>query len=128
MNIDGHYRFGRVIFWFAQIVGVTTVVALILFIGGNIISELIAKEINIRDDYLILVILLLEILTGISFIISWRKKRRGPILILIFATVICILWGRESLNVVWFHTPILLSGLLLLLYSFYKEWILKKKP
>jgi hypothetical protein len=127
MNLDGHYRFGRYLFWFAQIVGVTTVVALILFIGGNIISEFITKDINVREDYLIIIIFLLEVLTGISFIISWKRKRRGPFLILFFSVLICILWGRESLNVVWFHTPILFSGLLLLFYSYYKEWILKRK-
>lgn len=128
MNLDGHYRFGRILFWFAQILGVTTVVGLIVFIGGNILSEIIAKEINVREDYQILVVILLEIMTLISYVISWKRKRRGPIMILIFSVAICILWGRESLNVVWFHTPILFSGLLLLFYSFYKEWILKRKP
>ena len=127
MNLDGHYRLGRFMFWFSQIVGVTTVVALILFIGGSMISELISKELNVREDYLILVILLLEVLTGISFIISWRRKRIGPVLILFFSVLICILWGRESLNVVWLHAPVLFTGLLLLFYSFYKEWILKRK-
>lgn len=102
-------------------------VALILFIGGNVISELISKEITVREDYFILVIFLLEILTLISFVISWKRKRRGPVLILFFSVLICILWGRESLNVVWLHTPVLFSGALLLAYSYYKEWILKKK-
>ena len=128
MNLDGHYRLGRFIFWFSQIVGVTTVVALILFIGGSIVSELIAKVLDVREDYLVFVILLLEVLTGISYVISWRKKRRGPVLILFFSILTCILWGMESLNVVWLHAPILFTGLLLLFYSFYKEWMLKRKP
>lgn len=114
-------------FWFSQIVGVTTIVALILFIGGSIVSELIAQVLDVREDYLVFVILLLEVLTGISFIISWRRKRRGPVLILFFTILICILWGRESPNVVWLHAPVLFTGLLLLFYSFYKEWILKRK-
>ena len=114
-------------FWFSQIVGVTTVVALILFIGGSIISELFAKVLNVREDYLVFVVLFLEVLTGISYVISWRRKRRGPVLILFFSVLICILWGRESLNVVWLHAPVLFTGLLLLFYSFYKEWILKRK-
>lgn len=127
MNLDGHYRLGRFMFWFSQIVGVTTIVALILFIGGSIVSELIAQVLDVREDYLVFVILLLEVLTGISFIISWRRKRRGPVLILFFTILICILWGRESPNVVWLHAPVLFTGLLLLFYSFYKEWILKRK-
>ena len=127
MNLDGHYRFGRFLFWFAQIVGVTTIVVLILFIGGSIISELIAGVFDVSQDYMVLVVLLLEVLTMISYRISWRKKRRGPILILIFSTAICIIWGRETLTFVWMHTPILFSGLLLLIYSYYKEWILKRK-
>lgn len=114
-------------FWFSQIVGITTVVALILFIGGSMVSELISKELIVREDYMVLVVLLLEVLTGISFVISWRRKRRGPVLILFFSVLICILWGRESLNVIWLHAPVLFTGLLLLFYSFYKEWILKRK-
>ena len=128
MNLNSHLRTGRYIFWFAQIIGVTTVAILILFVGGNVIGELIGKELDVREDYLVFVFFLLEVLTGISFIISWKRKRRGPVLILLFTTITCILWGRESLNVVWFHSPILLSGLILLFYSYYKEWILKKKP
>lgn len=127
MNLDGHYRLGRFMFWFSQIVGITTVVALILFIGGSMVSELISKELIVREDYMVLVVLLLEVLTGISFVISWRRKRRGPVLILFFSVLICILWGRESLNVIWLHAPVLFTGLLLLFYSFYKEWILKRK-
>jgi hypothetical protein len=128
MDLGGHYRLGRFIFWFAQIIGLTTVVALVLFIGGSIITELIGKELDVRQDYMVFVIFLLEGLTGISYVISWKRKRRGPVLILFFTVLICILWGRESPNAVLLHLPVLFSGLLLLFYSFYKEWILKKKP
>ena len=128
MNLDAHHRFGRYLFWFAQLVGGITVVALIMFIGGNIISELIAKEIDLREDYSVFVFLLLEIFTGISFIISWKRKRPGPYLILFFPVLICILWGREDMNIIWMQLPVIFSGLLLLFYSYYKEWILKRKP
>ena len=127
MNLDGHYRLGRLIFWFAQIVGIVNIVALILFLGGNIVSELINREITIREDYSIVIILLLEILVGISYIISWKRKRLGPILILVFTALICVLWGKDSPEIIWFHLPLLFSGLLLLFYSYYKEWILKRK-
>ncbi len=127
MNLDGHYRLGRFLFWFAQILGITTVALLILFIGGNIVSELIEKVINVREDYIILVIFLLEVLVVNSFVISWKRKRLGPILILFFTALICVLWAKESINIIWFHSPLLFSGLLLLFYSYYKEWILKRK-
>lgn len=128
MNLQSHHRFGRYIFWFAQIVGVVTVAGLILFIGGNLISELIAKVLDVREDYSVFVFLLCEVLLGISYIISWKRKRLGPILIIIFTVLICIFWGREDMNIIWLHIPLLVSGLLLLFYSYYKEWILKKKP
>ncbi len=127
MNLDGHYRLGRFLFWFAQILGITTVALLILFIGGNIVGELIEKVINVREDYIILVIFLLEVLVVNSFVISWKRKRLGPILILFFTALICVLWAKESINIIWFHSPLLFSGLLLLFYSYYKEWILKRK-
>jgi len=128
MNLTCHHRIGRFIFWFAQIVGVITVVGLIIFIGGTIISELIDKVLDVREDYSVFIFFICEVLIGISFIISWKKKRLGPILILIFTALICILWGREDMNIIWMHLPLLVSGLLLLFYSYYKEWILRKKP
>lgn len=128
MNLDSHYRAGRYLFWIAQLLGGITVAALILFIGGTIISELIEKVLDLREDYSVFIIFLLEVLTGISFTISWKRKRLGPFLILLFSTLICIIWGRESLNFVWLHLPVLISGLLLLFYSYYKEWILIRKP
>ena len=127
MNLDTHYRLGRFTFWFAQILGVVNVVSLILFIGANLIGELINKEISIREDYAIFIIFICEILVLISYVISWKKKRLGAILILLFTALVCILWGKDSPEIIWFHLPLLVSGLLLLFYSFYKEWILKRK-
>lgn len=128
MDLEGHQRIARYLFWFAQIMGVITLVFLILFIGGNVITELIRKEITITEDYGIIIIFLLEVLTGIAYRISWKRKRLGSYLILLFAATISILWGRETFNFFWFHLPVLISGLLLLFYSYYKEWILKRKP
>ena len=128
MNLTSHHRIGRFIFWFAQIVGVITVVGLIIFIGGTIISELIDKVLDVREDYSVFIFFICEVLIGISFIISWKRKRLGPILVLILTALICILWGREDMNIIWLHLPLLVSGLLLLFYSYYKEWILRKKP
>lgn len=127
MNLAAHYRNGRLIFWFAQVLGVTTAAALILFIGGNLVSELIRKVLDIREDYSIVIIFIFEVLVLISYVISWKRKRLGPSLILFFTIVICILWGIDSPEIIWFHLPLLISGLLLMFYSFYKEWILKRK-
>ncbi len=84
MNLDEHYRLGRFLFWFAQILGITTVALLILFIGGNIVGELIEMVINVREDYIILFIFLLEVLVVNSFVDLLERKRLGPILILFF--------------------------------------------
>lgn len=127
MNLDSHYRFGRFIFWFAQIVGIFTIVSLILFLGGNMISEIIDKSLDYKEDYLIFIVFLFEVLVGISFIISWKRKRLGPVLILFFTGLISILWGKDSPEILWFFLPLVISGLLLLFYSYYKEWILKRK-
>lgn len=127
MNLDTHYRLGRYTFWFAQILGVVNLVSLILYIGVTLILELINKEISISEDYSILIILLCEVLVGISFVISWKRKRPGAILILLFTALVCILWGKDNPEIIWFHLPLMVSGLILLFYSFYKEWILKRK-
>lgn len=128
MDLQGHQRLARYLFWFAQVVGVATVVLLILFVGGNLLSELIAKEINMKEDYSPFILLAFEICIVVSFTISWKRKRLGPILILLFTILICALWGWEDMNIIWMHLPLLFSGLLLLFYSYYKEWILKRKP
>jgi len=127
MNLNTHHRVGKNLFWVAQAVGVVTAVILVLFVGGNLIGELIQKSIDVREDYMVFVFFLCELCILISFKISWRRKRLGPILVLLFTTVICILWGRETINIIWFHSPLVFSGLLLLIYSYYKEWILKRK-
>lgn len=127
MNLDTHYRLGRYTFWFAQILGVVNLVSLILYIGVTLIVELINREISITEDYSIFIILLCEVLVGISFVISWKRKRPGAILILLFTALVCILWGKDSPEIIWFHLPLMVSGLILLFYSFYKEWILKRK-
>lgn len=127
MKLDNHYRVGRSIFWSAQILGIFNVVSLILFLGGTLAGELINGLITIREDYLIFIILFIEVLIVISYIISWKRKRMGPILILFLTALVCVLWGRESTEIIWFHLPLLVSGVLLLFYSYYKEWILKRK-
>jgi len=128
MDLQGHQRVARYLFWFAQVVGVASVVLLILFVGGNLLGELIAKEIDIKEDYSPFILLACEVCIAISFRISWKRKRLGPILILALTVLIYAVWGWEDINVIWLHLPLIFSGLLLLFYSYYKEWILKRKP
>ncbi len=128
MKLSTHQRIGTFIFWFAQIVGGVTTLALIIFIGANLIGELIGKQITIKEDYAVFLFFLCEVLVAVAFKISWRRKRLGAVLVILLSLLLSIWWGRESLNIVYFHLPILFSGLLLLFYSYYKEWILKQKP
>ena len=114
MNLDKHRRVARFIFWFAQMLGIFNAVSLILFLGGTLAGELINKLITIREEYLLFIIFLSEVLIGISFIISWNRIRLGPVLILFFTAAVFVLWGKDSPEIIWFHLPLLISGLLLL--------------
>lgn len=127
MNLDSHHNAGRYMFWIAQTIGVVSAAALIVFMVGTVVSEWIREGLDVQEDYTLLLIALCEILVGISFRISWRRKRLGPVLILLFTLVICILWGTSDMLMIWLHMPLFFSGLLLLVYSYYKEWILKRK-
>ena len=127
MKLELHYKLARSIFWFAQVIGIITSLFLILFIGGNLIGELINKLIDFREDYSVFLFFFCELLVTGAIIISWYRKRMGPALILAFTILILIIWGREDLNIILLHLPLLFSGLLLLFYSYYKEWILKRK-
>jgi hypothetical protein len=128
MKLSTHHRIGTFIFWFAQILGGVTTLGLIIFIGGTVVSELIEKLITVKEDYTVFLLLLGEILVAVAFKISWRRKRPGAILVILLSSLLCIWWGMEDSKFVYIHLPILFSGLLLLFYSYYKEWILKQKP
>lgn len=127
MNLAVHHRIAVIIFWFAQALGVVTVSALLIFIGGTIIDELINQLISFREDYSVFLFFFCEVLIAVAIKISWNRKRRGPVLMLALTILIGIVWGREDMNIILLHLPLLFSGLLLLSYSYYKEWILKQK-
>ena len=127
MRLAVHQRVAVTIFWFAQAVGVVTVLALIVFIGGTIIDELAHQLISFREDYEVFLFFFCEVLLAVVISISWKRKRIGPLLMVALTILIGIIWGREDMNIILLHLPLLLSGLLLLFYSYYKEWILKQK-
>ena len=127
MNLQRHRRIAVIIFWFAQALGVVTVLTLLIVIGGNIFDELLNQLITFREDYELFLFLFCEALVAVAIIISWKRKRMGPLLMLALTILIGVVWGREDMNIILLHLPLLLSGLILLFYSYYKEWILKQK-
>ena len=127
MELQRHYKTARLLFWFAQAIGIFMAAALVLFIGGTVISELLQDLIHIKEDYMVFMLFLCEIFIAAAFVLSWFRKRMGALIIIVLSILVSILWGRESINFVYLHLPLLFSGLLLLFYSYYKEWILKQK-
>jgi len=127
MKLAAHHRIAMIIFWFAQALGILTVLALLIFIGGTLIDELVNQLISFREDYEVFLFFFCEVLVAVAIRISWKRKRMGPLLMLALTILIGIVWGREDMNIILLHLPLLLSGLLLLFYSYYKEWILKQK-
>jgi hypothetical protein len=127
MKLSAHNRLARIIFWFALAVGVLTSLTLLIFIGGNLVSELFDQLITFKEDYSVFLFFLCEVFIAISIIISLNRKRIGPLLMLALTILIGILWGREDMNIILLHLPLLVSGLLLLFYTYYKEWILNQK-
>lgn len=128
MKLAAHHRIGTFIFWFAQILGGVTALSLIIFFRATVVSELIEKLNSVSEDYTVFLLLLGEILLAVSVKISWRRKRLGAVLVIVLSLLLGFWWGREGSTFVYIHIPIVLSGLLLLFYSYYKEWILKQKP
>ena len=128
MKLAAHHRIGTFIFWFAQILGGVTALALIIFFGATVVSELIEKLISVSEDYTVFLLLLGEILLAVSVKISWKRKRLGAVLVIVLSLLLGFWWAMEDLTFAYIHIPVLFSGLLLLFYSYYKEWILKQKP
>ena len=128
MNLKKHHRNSKIAFWLAQVIGIATILVLLLFIGGNLISELIDPSIdtNLKEDYGVFLFFLVEVLIAISFIISWTRRKIGAILIAAFTILIFIVWGRKDMNIVYLHLPLLVSGLLLLFNAYYQEPRLKE--
>jgi hypothetical protein len=104
------------------------VLFLIVFLGGKLTGEMLSKSIDIKVDYMVFLYVFCELLVAVAFIISWNRKRMGAFLVTLLSLLTPFLWGLDDLTIVYLHLPLLLSGLLLLFYSYYKEWILKKKP
>ncbi len=127
MKLSAHNRLARIIFWFALAVGVLTSLTLLLFIGGNLVSELFNQLINFKEDYSVFLFFFCEALIAIAIIISLSRKRIGSVLIIGLTILIWIVWGREDMNIILLHLPLLVSGLLLLFYTYYKEWIAKQE-
>ena len=118
-----HHRNSKITFWLAQVIGIATILVLLIFIGGNLISELIDPSIdtNIKEDYGVFLFFLVEVLIAISFIISWTRRKIGAILITVFTILIFIVGGRKDMNIVYLHLPLLVSGLLLLFNAYYQD-------
>lgn len=127
MNLQLHHRLAMILFWFAQVIAIITSLILVLFIGGSLASELFAGDVSIKEDYSVFLFFLCELLVAGSIILAWFRKRLGPALMIAFTILIGAVWGNETINIVLLHIPLLLSGLLLLFYSYYKERILKKQ-
>jgi hypothetical protein len=126
MKLSAHNRVARIIFWFALAVGVLTSLTLLLFIGGNLVSEVFNQLINFKEDYSVFLFFFCEALIAVAIIISLNKKRIGAILMLALTILIGIIWGREDINIILLHLPLLVSGLLLFFNTYYKEWIAKQ--
>jgi hypothetical protein len=126
MKLSAHRHLARIIFWFALAVGVLTSLTLLLFIGGNLVSELFNQLINFKEDYSVFLFFFCEALIAIAIIISLNRKRMGAILMLALTILIGIIWGREDINIILLHLPLLVSGLLLFFNTYYKEWIAKQ--
>lgn len=127
MDLQLHHRLAMILFWFAQVVAIITSLILVLFIGGSLASELFAGDIAIKEDYSVFLFFFCELLVAGSIILSWYRKRLGPALLIAFTILIGSIWGNQDINIILLHIPLLLSGLLLLFYSYYKERILKKQ-
>jgi len=128
VDLKKHQLNSKIVFWVAQIIGILTSLVLLIFIGGNLISELIDPSIdtNLKEDFSVFLFFFVEVLIAISFIISWLRRKIGAVLITVFTLLIYIAWGREDMNIVYLHLPLLVSGLLLLFNAYYQESRLKE--
>ena len=126
-----HQKISRIIFWVALIVGSATVLSLLIFIGANIINDIQINDIGevfAKDGYYeIILFFLCEIFISVGFIISWYKSKIGAFLVIAFTILAFVTWGEMDINILLIHLPLLFSGFLLLFYTYYKDWILKKE-
>jgi len=127
ISFKQYHRIARIIFWVAQIIGIVTIISLLIFFGGTIIDELVHQVIDFKEDYSIFVLFLCEIFVAVAIVISWKKSKLGAFLIIALIILEYILNRDMGLTFILLHLPLLVTGLLLLFYAYYREWTLKKE-
>jgi len=99
--------------------------------GANIINDIQINDIGevfVKDGYYeIILFFLCEVFIAVAIIISWYKNKTGAFLVIAFTILAYIIWGHEDSNILLIHLPLLFTGLLLLFYVYYKNWIIKKE-
>jgi hypothetical protein len=108
----------KILFWSGQIIGTVTNILLLLFIGGNVIDELIKGLITVKEEPLLVLIIFFLLGSIIGLIIAWFRRRTGALITITSSIAAGLTWGFDDLTLLYIILIPLISGILILLSAY----------
>lgn len=111
----------KILFGSGQIIGAVTIIPLLLFVGGNIIDELINGLITIKEEPLLFILLIFLLGVAIGLIVAWFRAKTGALIIIVSSIAASLTWGFNEISLFLMLLLPLVSGIILLLSAYQKE-------
>lgn len=111
----------KILFWSGLIIGTVSSVLLLLFVGGNVIDELIKGFITVKEEPLLVLIIIFLLGSVIGLIIAWFRRRSGALITIISSIAAGLTWGFGDLTLLYIILIPMISGILILLSAYQKD-------
>ena len=111
----------KILFWSGLIIGTASSVLLLLFVGGNVIDELIKGLVTVKEEPLLVLIVLFLLGSFIGLIIAWFRRRSGALITITFSIAAGLTWGFGDLTLLYIILIPMISGVLILLSAYQKD-------
>lgn len=96
-------------------------VLLLLFVRGNVIEELINGLITIKEETLLVIIMVFLLCIVIGLVIAWFGRRSGALITIASTIAAGLTWGFDDFTLLYILLIHLISGILILLSAYQKE-------
>ena len=105
----------KILFWSGLIIGTVSSVLLLLFVGGNVIDELIKGLITVKEEPLLVLITFFLLGSVIGLIIACFRRRSGALITIISSIAAGLTWGFDDLTLLYIILiPMIFPGRLMM--------------
>lgn len=120
-KLKNQSRKARIIFWTGQVIGIIFSFAFLVFVGGNILSELNEGIITFREDYRVFIFFFSFVGIAVGLTVTWFKSKTGAFLMIAFIVLGSLIMVKLHIAAPLAYAPLLISGILLLLFGYIKK-------